>query len=800
MRSLIRGHRRLDSSTSDLSKPPEPALPKPSVSPIVPCLSLNMTPPQAFGGHTQSSTSSPKNLLLPIKKMFGHHAKSPNPGSNVNNISPVVYGEFEPPKGLKPIAAQSLTNWDDIHHSPNLHRPNLPPLHSLSLFDAPSRVRCNLLAHSVDTIADGVGHLNSPGASSQGISSHSRSSLGIIGPETPKPDPGARAVCPGVSSVSLKPGEPWRAERSTREKQPVRFDMSMDADMYDTFIKAAMSRPRTSTGSDPLYTLSHIAVHACHDTEMPYEAEDELRDSDSSSQFSFVKDMVGGRNTSIKYYKTKSQMKKLQPRKDFIGEGEIALDEDMAVSDYDFENNGMDDDFGDDNCDDDFEANHRFNEFLSDDAGYPAAPLPEERDLIPPNDFAPESHNSLSHKKISYKSLSPAVDAHEKSLDSPVRACSHPADVRSPGYDDDSLDSYLVLPMLGALHLLDLATASDNARTDGNPESAHMRPLLPNDGEVGGLQIFLREERPSPTGRRTECRKSIKDMMGTLELLESDCLDTGAQSAANIMGMLNRIEGDVSEDANSTDALQKVKDSLRTWEQSGSAASPEAKAHIRRSMADMVNTLSILDAHLEKKTESSKYRRQMSNKLTHERKPGHKRYSWCNEPEKIGTAWGAEEDDPGAENVNGSLDQDLINEINLFPEDFDFSSVPEVRREGSGFYRSNSYNKRPEKMVEDFKYQDNKIQTPLKTVTFYRGNAKHSLNVVSRSTGLRVPGDFHAHDKGDDPDAVPEAPGLYRDASLRGNALSPHVFLSNDPSSWRPENLERIEESDAVSI
>lgn len=66
------------------------------------------------------------------------------------------------------------------------------------------------------------------------------------------------------------------------------------------------------------------------------------RSSDSSSidsddsNFSFVKDMKGGRNTSIKYYKTK-------PVKKNYFDSNMNEDHDLDVEDYDYENNGIDD-------------------------------------------------------------------------------------------------------------------------------------------------------------------------------------------------------------------------------------------------------------------------------------------------------------------------------------------------------------------------------------------------------------------------------------------------------------------------
>lgn len=87
-------------------------------------------------------------------------------------------------------------------------------------------------------------------------------------------------------------------------------------------------------------------------------------ESSSSSQFSFVKDMKGGRNTSIKYYKTGTPSQNLE--KIFSNATNVfdteQLGNDMdGMSDYDYDNNGEDEDY------DDYEDTGRYNNLFGDD-------------------------------------------------------------------------------------------------------------------------------------------------------------------------------------------------------------------------------------------------------------------------------------------------------------------------------------------------------------------------------------------------------------------------------------------------
>lgn len=774
MRSLIKGHRRSDSSTSDLGSPLDtasikPPPPKSTISPVLPCLPLHMTPPQTFGGLNQSSMSSPKKLLTPIIKMFGHHGKNGNISTTVDTLNSVVFGEFEPPKGRKPIGANSMTNLSDLKNIPssNSSSPKIHNYRSLSLLEVPSLIKFDQL-----------------------INPH-----------------------PSKSNKSL---ENWSEGLRGYNEKPIQFDLRIDSEIAEsTPLEQAIPRPSTSLDSDRLLPfVGSIGVTLKNDSETLYEADDDLRDSDASSEFSFVKDMVGGRNTSIKYYKTKSQMKKAQPHHSYSEMDDLVLEDEYAHSDYDFDNNGLDDD--DDFGDDCFEANDRFNDFLSEDSAPNTAV--NQLSFKPPalnlnNDSTSiASSNNSGHEKGSFQTGSPTCGPDSPSI----------SDLRSPGYGVDFLDSYLDktrLPMPTTSRSLNLTSPLENQTVESSIVSDHKNilnpsPLISEKIESTGSNIFPRNDKRLASNI-SQSRNSITNIMGILANLETEPIKNdqpaGDLSVTNIMGILEKLEDGEANSArnqNQSEPFSKVKDSLTSLEKTVSAASPEAKAQMRQSIADMMNTLSILDTHLERKNTSTKYKKKMSTKpFRKDMESSKERYSWINDSEKIGPVLESSFDENVSETLNGSIDQDLIDEINMVPEDFDFDVAPLVSvKQVSSFYRSNSYNKRPEKIVQDFNYQDNKIQTALKTVTFYRGNSEHSLNVVPSRFGSNKSMTSFTSVEDHDYDLKLETKSMNMPTQhIKSNQHNVHVssplyFMSSDSISRRSENLEPIDESDLASI
>lgn len=99
------------------------------------------------------------------------------------------------------------------------------------------------------------------------------------------------------------------------------------------------------------------------------------------------------------------------------------------------------------------------------------------------------------------------------------------------------------------------------------------------------------------------------------------------------------------------------------------------------------------------------------------------------------------------------LEKDLIDEINQLPEDFDFDVNPDLIDQfnnlndsiklnvPSAFMRSNSFNKKPKKMVplsqlsQVSTANNNKVRTPTKTVTYYNSSS-NTPKTTNESSGL----------------------------------------------------------------
>lgn len=87
---------------------------------------------------------------------------------------------------------------------------------------------------------------------------------------------------------------------------------------------------------------------------------DDLDSDSDSSQFSFVRDRTAGRNTSVKYYKTKpSKSSKIDGNINIFNENDLGYEVDELL-DYDFENNGILDQL-DDDLDGDLEEDVQYN-------------------------------------------------------------------------------------------------------------------------------------------------------------------------------------------------------------------------------------------------------------------------------------------------------------------------------------------------------------------------------------------------------------------------------------------------------
>ncbi|CAN3373978.1 hypothetical protein DIURU_005761 [Diutina rugosa] len=315
----------------------------------------------------------------------------------------------------------------------------------------------------------------------------------------------------------------------------------------------------------------------------------------------------------------------------------------------------------------------------------------------------------------------------------------------------------------------------------------------------------------------SEARRSVNQMMELLGTLEST-IDSGAtstddkrKSILNMMDLLNQLEtslppGSASDHRSSIMAMmstldaigQRLDESPKKPSSSSSSVPDNRRASVssmgmnkRDSISNMMSTLATLDFSLPpdeaaaaevqlKKRKSEKHTRTTQQPL--ERKPTsstvtstsdpRKRYSWYEDEQQPTSMAESPPLPPPASAqspmthasftkraVSDDLGEDLIDEINQLPEDFDFEeherTSSQVTSPSSGFFRSNSYKNKPIKALVDARYPSNKIETASKTVTFYKKatSAMERSRSTSRATSLRSQNSFASvteEDEGDD--------------------------------------------------
>lgn len=845
MRSLIKSHRRSDSSASDAGPDPynRPGVAK--TTPInLPQISLsaaNMTPPQTLLG-SLTSILSPKKLLTPIKKMFGHHLKlqvSPGVVTTGDSLNAAMHSTFEPPRGRRNLmrGANSYTSLSDLQLSP-IPRPN--PLGK----PLPTSVLMEIIRPT------------------------------DLATQLPPPKLG---ILPGLSDSSV--------DTKSKEDMPIIFDRKLGLALSHTG-ESVLSIANSEGNFKAKQALSHelLADISSKDTEAYYEDDDELKDSDASSQFSFVKDIRGGRNTSVKYYKTKTSIKAnagLKPGlyDDMGYEGE-------ALSDYDFENNGMDEDGLEEDYIDDFEGNNRYDDFLDEDQ------LPVDRKLseLPASESTPYHNESEDDREevaldenidgVEEVQLASSISKATESSD-PLSESTHEPpqfsfsrsreatpemqlaftsqSFSSPGegFTDELLDSYLDHTRLpnnttttpssqrafGRSPFETRGTSSPliNGVTFGSEQKFRLYrnnrklqnqladtsfdagdlapadvglgivPADPNNREsianmmdlLGSLEKSTAAELPKP-----ERRQSIVQMMDFLSSLQQTTTTEVQQNQPNgakiedmksLFQELDKQKPKLEKPKAERSLVIDMMNTLADLESALDVPTEERKKKARSSIADMMKTLAALEldhsnddrstSELSNHTSASSERR-VEESISRET-------SAESTKQKPEVSFSQSLEDVSTDQTNCQLDEDLLDEINQLPEDYDFEDqrshidVPD-------FFRSNSYNKKPQRVVMDNCFQKNKIETSLKTVTFYKSGCNGIADNLNRAGSLRSItslNSFHEEEEEDEKERFKQKPLPY---SIHHNS---HLLeKSSDSISHKSFNLEPITEADSPII
>lgn len=611
------------------------------------------------------------------------------------------------------------------------------------------------------------------------------------------------------------------------------------------------------------------------DTEAYYEDDDELRDSDTSSQFSFVKDIRGGRNTSVKYYKTKSSGKSANSNKaGFFQVDDMAYEDEAGLSDYDFENNGMDDDDGLE--DGGYEGTNRYDDFLGDKEVMPSPSSldekneledyendqlddydidhPDEYDIDQPVDYEGDFDNDelADYEDVGHH---PEIHLNDKNLvtslplsdaasgsggEPPLFSFSHSREgtpelrvgdseyVVSPGeaFTEDLLDSYLqnfetpstvgghtrspfelyagdsTSPLINGITIgseqkfrsrrVSRIIAPDQARNDfvENPEP-ELEEVTSLDNSPVGLGIIPVENK----------RQSIANMMDLLSSLEEAAArDQGQKELDEMKSLFEELDKqDATERPANRSLVINMMNTLANLEQALNVPTEELKKKARNSIADMMKTLAALEFQSDEKPSSSPDKTQLPRSSSMNSLGEKQRYSWLSNGEFSRSKL----DKFAADQGNNQLDEDLLDEINQLPEDFDFEDH-ETHYESNpvpNFYRSNSYNKKPQKAAVDNSYQKNKIETSQKTVTFYRSGSLRVADNLSRAGSIISSTSFQSfneEEEEEEPQGTGSVPQKHLPYSIHHNS---HIFeVSNDTSSHKSFILEPITESESPLI
>lgn len=287
-------------------------------------------------------------------------------------------------------------------------------------------------------------------------------------------------------------------------------------------------------------------------------------------------------------------------------------------------------------------------------------------------------------------------------------------DIPSPRKSKAARESiHQMMALLGSLEDSSTETkeaSKENFNDNGEATNSKVRRLsiLNMMDMLGNLEVGQAQDVLTTTEKIKENRKSILDMMSTLDSIGSTVsgheVDAGSKRDSinfmmNALEQLNLISSDVSD----TQAAR------------------------------------IKQRNSQKAKKSTKKSRRLSTGKTDQNDKS-KRYSWTyHDGSNNANSDHVVNEIKGTEDIQENLDEDIIDEINQLPEDFDFEEHESQwkladNKQIPSFYRSNSYNKKPIREVRDNNYRSNKIQTLGKTVTFYKNK---SLNVPTELAKLR---------------------------------------------------------------
>lgn len=382
MRSFIKGHIRNESSTSDyydyeIENPPRITHGNSSA-----LLSPNFQQKPQFTS-PQKSMSTPKKLLTPIKNLFSspNHTKQPNnvllSGDRLNNaLSGPNKEKAQVQRKCEQKRVSTLPQNGNGNNVDNSRSPGEAQLHAWS-----SQLKSHTLLNGA------LAQMHTPNMNSGA----SWESLALALPRdiyhTNNDDSQEVLMAPSYSPYSQSPNSRSPSDQDKANQNTLAPPLNLP-EVHDKLEETNANQSSFSLADSKNFETKLVSFQPdCEINDSipygtsPYDRstdieEDETQDdddeysdsdSDSSSQFSFVKDNAGGRNTSVKYYKTNTGPPKnnnIFPQLNEFNEDDLEYEVD-DFSDYDFENNGMDDD--DFNYDDEEDADGQYDAIFCDE-------------------------------------------------------------------------------------------------------------------------------------------------------------------------------------------------------------------------------------------------------------------------------------------------------------------------------------------------------------------------------------------------------------------------------------------------
>lgn len=786
----MKSHRRSDSSTSDISAHPDTFTKPPNgkttplSSPMILQHPTHLASPQTISNSLKSTMSSPKKLLTPIKRMFGHHSKSnTNIASANDSLNSAVYGDFVPPKGRAKYtrSASSFLNFSDIPTeslSPSsIHKPQdiSADRKQIAISTTPKWV-------TLDNLSDSSFEL-------QGKVGHSRGKGKYLVPESY----GGSKLATTLSNFSIANSE------------------------NNFMARLVLSQDRSANHANKL------------ESEEPND--EGSVNSDTSSQFSFVKDIRGGRNTSVKYYKTKSSKPntRAMDKQTEICDNDMGY-EDGVLSDYDFENNGFGYEEEEEDYDD-FEAEDKYNDFLQDDRsdiglglGLTGADLSSNK--IFAQDVYPSSPLDSIELDLPIAAASPTESNYQSEL---LDAYLGDTSSKLPISDNFPQSLYIALSDSGEINpgspLVNGITFGTGQKIRSSRKSTRNNILTAskNDHDDNTLPEIVANPNPDETSKSN--RDSISNMMNMLSALEDNNKVLKQQEKIEVSDSIQNIKSilsDIKENpesknkgssirnliTNMMDTLANLEETLDSSEKMAPSNITAVSKQTRSSVIEMMNTLAILESTVCEKPSLKAHTEEPASTSSDE---AYWSKSRNNREESSSLAARPmsdlyEEDDANdmADNSTNALEEDLLDEVNLLPEDYDADDDDYNETEDlPQFFRSNSYNKKPQKILIDTSFQKNKIETSSKTVTFYNKNNSLQSEISNSRSTSRV-GSFKSTTSGT---SIAEDDISNREMTRVKGHIPHSVYTSshfnsnsNESIGYRSFNLEPITEFNSPNL